>query len=39
MDHPDNERVREKLRAHSGPPAWVSLTPHGGDGAALLPCG
>jgi hypothetical protein len=39
LDHPDGERVRAKLRAHSGPPAWISLTPHGGGQAALRPCG
>ena len=39
IGHPDSERVRAKLRAHSGPPAWISLTPHGGDQAVLRPCG
>jgi len=39
LDHPDSDRVRAKLRAHSGPPAWISLSPHGGGQAALRPCG
>jgi predicted negative regulator of RcsB-dependent stress response len=39
LDHPDSERVRAKLRAQSVPPAWISLTPHGGGQAALRPSG
>jgi tetratricopeptide (TPR) repeat protein len=39
LDHPDRERLRGKLRDHSGPPVLASVALHGGDDAALRPCG
>jgi DNA-binding SARP family transcriptional activator len=39
LDHPDSEHARGKLRDHSGPPAWISITPASGSPTALRPCG